>query len=67
MEQMKTIRLNLSEGHLERLDEVGRALGHTSRSETMRCLILNAKEFTEGRLTGLGSIEAGAGRQRTPK
>lgn len=67
MEQMKTIRLNLSDMHLQRLDEAGRALGHTSRSETMRWLALNAKEFADSRLTGLGSIAAGAAGQRTPK
>ena len=67
MTQMKTIRLNLTDVHLKCLDDAREVLGHSSRSETMRWLAMNAKEFAEGRLSGLGSIEAGAARQQRPK
>ncbi len=45
----KMIRLSVADIHLKRLKEAGEALGHTSRSETMRWLALNAIRFANER------------------
>lgn len=47
---MRTIRLNLADIQIERLEAAGEMLGHTSRSETMRWLSLNAVRIANMKL-----------------
>lgn len=46
----KEVRVNLADIHLEKLKEAREILGHTSRSETVRWLALNAIRFANERM-----------------
>ena len=43
----KDVSLKVADVHIKRLKEAGELLGHTSRSETMRWLALNAITFAK--------------------
>lgn len=49
----KDVKLKVADVHIKRLKEAGELLGHTSRSETMRWLALNAITFANMRMQQL--------------
>ena len=62
---MKQIRLNVTDVHLKALDAAGVILGHSSRSETMRWLALNAVKFAEDAAT-MSQIDQAKQKQEKP-